>query len=170
MFVSSKCSSRFSLWLFLTLSLSSLRQLSGKGFMGTFAIGKKPTVSKVCMSHHREGCRIMHDNESNRILGIVARQVLFYHIDWNIEMTEAWDSGRRSSSDHHPALWAQRGLLQCDQEVPEAALPLLQFREKVSMRPSAASAHSTCKTQNSLGSTFNRSKPTQKNMCDFIHF
>lgn len=45
--------------------------------------------------------------------------------------SEDWVSGRCPSSHHHPALWAQRGLLQSDQEVPGAALSQPQHREQV---------------------------------------
>lgn len=59
-------------------------------------------------------------------------------------LAEARDSGWGASSDHHPALWAQGGLVQYDQEVPDAALPLFQHREAVSMRPPAALAAYVC--------------------------
>lgn len=45
--------------------------------------------------------------------------------------SEAGVTGRRSSSHHHSALWAQRGLLQSDQEIPGAAFSQPQHRKQV---------------------------------------
>ena len=44
---------------------------------------------------------------------------------------EVWVSGRCSSTHHHSALWAQRGVLLLDQEIPWAALPQPQHRKQV---------------------------------------
>lgn len=45
--------------------------------------------------------------------------------------SEAGVTGRRSSAHHHSALWAQRGLLQSDQEIPGAALSQPQHWKQV---------------------------------------
>lgn len=113
-----------------SLSCLLFPQLKGKGFSGSFAIGKVSLLSCLNVLFSWRYMRlsvflmVCHNHSFNLSMSCCCVEVGF------ICRSEG-DIRRVSASDHHPPLWTQGGFLHPNQEVPGAILPTTQCGEQV---------------------------------------